>query len=178
LDFWGKFRRGVESASASLGTQVATHDNALVSLTGEVARVYVHIRILEERIAVTRANIEARQQGYRLANTRYRAGATSALDPAQALTLLRNTQSQVPVLESQLRQTKNALSILPGMPPRDLGNLPGTGSIPDAPAEIAVGVPAELMHRGMSSSVWSRPARRSGVGGRSGPGRSLCRRRG
>lgn len=147
LDFWGKFRRGVESASADLGTQIAAYDNALVSLTGEVASVYLQIRILEERIAVARANIEAQERGYRLANTRYREGATSALDPAQALTLLRNTQSQVPVLESQLRQTKHALSILLGMPPRDLGDLLGAGTIPDAPAEVAVGVPAELLRR-------------------------------
>jgi len=147
MDFWGKFRRGVESASASLGTQVAAYDNALVSLTGEVASVYTRIRTLEERIAVARANIEAQQRGYQLTNTRYRDGATSALDPAQALTLLRNTQSQVPILASQLRQTKNALSILLGMPPRDLGDLLGAGRIPDAPAEVAVGVPAELLRR-------------------------------
>ncbi|MGD8619485.1 MAG: efflux transporter outer membrane subunit, partial [Gammaproteobacteria bacterium] len=146
-DFWGKFRRGVESASASLGTQVAAYDNALVSLTGEVASVYIQIRILEERLAVIRSNIEVQQRGYRLANTRYQEGATSALDPAQALTLLRNTQSQVPVLESQLRQAKHALSVLLGMPPRDLGDLLGTGSIPDAPAEVAIGVPAELLRR-------------------------------
>lgn len=147
MDFWGKFRRGVESASAGLGTRVAAYDSALVSLTGEVASAYVQIRILEERIAVARTNIEAQQEGYRLANTRYRAGAASALDPAQALTLLRNTQSQVPLLESQLRQAKHALSILLGMPPRDLGTLLGTGKIPDAPAEVAVGVPAELLRR-------------------------------
>jgi len=146
-DFWGKFRRGVESASANLGTRVAAYDSALVSLTGEVASVYIQIRVLEERLAVARANIEAQQRAYRLANTRYRNGATSALDPAQALTLLRNTQSQVPVLESQLRQTRHTLSILLGMPPRDLGDLLGTGRIPDAPAEVAVGVPAELLRR-------------------------------
>jgi NodT family efflux transporter outer membrane factor (OMF) lipoprotein len=147
MDFWGKFRRGVESASANLGTQVAAYDNALVSLTGEVASVYTQIRTLEERIAITRENIEVQQRGYRLTNIRYREGVTSSLDPAQSLTLLRNTQSQVPVLESQLRQTKNALSTLLGMPPRDLGDLLGAGKIPDAPAEVAVGVPAELLRR-------------------------------
>ena len=147
LDFWGQFRRGVEAANASLGTQVAAYDNALVSLTGEVASVYIQIRTLEERIAVARSNVETQQHGYRIANNRFRAGATSELDPAQALTLLRNTQSQVPVLEGQLRQTQHALSILLGTPPRDLGELLGAGMIPDAPAEVAVGAPAELLRR-------------------------------
>ena len=49
LDFWGRARRGVESASAGFGASVANYDDALVSLTGEVARVYVTIRTLEER---------------------------------------------------------------------------------------------------------------------------------
>ena len=146
-DFWGQFRRGVESASANLGTQVAAYDNALVSLTGEVASVYVQIRTLEERLAIVQSNVKTQEHGYKIANVRFRSGATSELDPAQALTLLRNTQSQVPVLESQLRQAKHALSILLGMPPRDLGDLLGAGIIPTAPAEVAVGAPAELLRR-------------------------------
>jgi NodT family efflux transporter outer membrane factor (OMF) lipoprotein len=147
LDFWGRYRRGVESASASLGSQIAAYDNALVSLTGEVASTYIQIRTLEEQLAVARANVEIQEKGHRLADVRFRAGATSALDPAQALTLLRNTQSQVPALESQVRQSRNALSILLGMAPRDLGALLGEGEIPTAPAYVALGVPAELLRR-------------------------------
>ena len=46
LDFWGQFRRGVESASANLGTQIASYDNALVLLTADVASIYIQIRTL------------------------------------------------------------------------------------------------------------------------------------
>ena len=38
LDFWGKYRRGVESETAVLLSSVAEHYAALVSLTAEVAR--------------------------------------------------------------------------------------------------------------------------------------------
>lgn len=147
LDFWGKYRRGVESAGANLSSQIAAYDNALVSLTGEVASVYIRIRTLEERLTIARTNVKLQQGGYRIANEKFRAGAVSELDPAQALTLLRNTQAQIPTLESQLRQAKNSLSTLLGMPPRDLSGLLGSGHIPDAPAEVAVGVPAELLRR-------------------------------
>ena len=41
----------------------------------------------------------------------------------QAKTILTNTQSTIPTLEIQLRQTKNALSVLLGLPPQDLANL-------------------------------------------------------
>ena len=50
LDFWGKFRRGIESADANLIANIASYDDVLVTLTAEVARNYVLIRTLEERI--------------------------------------------------------------------------------------------------------------------------------
>ena len=147
LDFWGRFRRGVESASANLASQVAAYDNALVSLTAEVARVYVQLRTLQEQLAVARDNVETQRRGYQIADVKFRNGAVSELDPSQALTLLRSTQAQIPALESRLRQAMNALSTLLGMPPRDLSARLGPGRIPDAPTEVAVGVPADLLRR-------------------------------
>ena len=148
LDFWGRFRRGVESASANLGASIADYDNALVSLTAEVARVYVTLRTLEERLEIARDNTITQQRSYRIADTRYRNGAVSALDPSQALSLLRSTQSTVPLLESRIRQTRNALSILLGMPPGKLQDiLQGQGRIPEPPAELRTGVPADLLRR-------------------------------
>lgn len=147
LDFWGRFRRGVESSAASLGSEVANYDTALVSLTAEVARTYTVIRTVEERLRVARANVKSQQRSYQIADVKFRNGAVSELDPAQALTLLRSTESQVPSLESQLRQARNALSVLLGMPPQNLSAMLGTGTIPDAPPEVAVGIPADLLRR-------------------------------
>jgi outer membrane protein TolC len=39
LDFWGRFRRNVEATDAAMLATVADYDNALVSLTAEVARM-------------------------------------------------------------------------------------------------------------------------------------------
>jgi NodT family efflux transporter outer membrane factor (OMF) lipoprotein len=147
LDFWGRFRRGVESAAASLGSQVASYDSALVSLTAEVARVYVTIRTLQEQLQVARANAATQKRGYEIADVRYEAGAVSELDRAQALTLLRDTQAAIPVLEGKIRQSTNALSILLGTPPGDLRVALGKGGIPETPEEIAVGMPADLLRR-------------------------------
>lgn len=147
LDFWGRFRRGVESAAANLGSEVASYDSALVSLTAEVARVYATIRTLQEGLAVAQANAAIQQRGYEIADVRFRAGAVSELDPAQALTQLRDTQAQIPTLEGSLRQSRNALSILLGMPPQDLTGLLGEAPIPEPPATVAVGMPADLLRR-------------------------------
>jgi len=148
LDFWGRYRRGVESASANLGASIADYDNALVALTAEVARVYVTLRTLEERLAIALDNSKTQRRSYQIARVRFENGAVSELDPSQALSLLKSTESTVPLLESQIRQARHALSILLGMPPGDLQDiLQGEGKIPQPPAEINVGVPADLLRR-------------------------------
>ncbi len=50
LDFWGKYRRAVESADESFLASISNYDDALVSLTGTVASTYVDIRTIEERL--------------------------------------------------------------------------------------------------------------------------------
>jgi len=148
LDFWGRFRRGVESASANLGASIADYDNALVLLTSEVARIYVVLRTLEEQLAIAKDNTITQRRSYKIADVRFRNGAVSELDPSQALSLLKSTESTVPLLESQIRQAKNALSILLGMPPGDLqGILAATGKIPQTPEVFDIGVPADLLRR-------------------------------
>ncbi len=49
IDFWGKYRRGVEADTAAWIGSVADYDSALVSLTAEVARTYAVIRTEEAR---------------------------------------------------------------------------------------------------------------------------------
>ena len=63
LDFWGKFRRDVEAAHASLIASVADYDDALVSLTAEVARTYTVIRTFEVLIELTSENVKASGRG-------------------------------------------------------------------------------------------------------------------
>jgi NodT family efflux transporter outer membrane factor (OMF) lipoprotein len=148
LDFWGRYRRGIESAESNLSATVADYDNALVSLTAEVARVYVTIRTLQERLAIALNNIKLQEESLRIADVRFRNGATTELDVQQARSNLADTQAQVPALQRSLRQAMNGLSILLGMPPANLTDMLGeTGSIPVAPTQVAVGIPAELLRR-------------------------------
>jgi len=148
LDFWGRYRRGIESAEASLSASVADYDNALISLTAEVARVYVNIRTLEERLKIAYDNIELQKKSLNIASVRFRNGATTELDVQQAKTNLADTRAQVPSLTRQLRRANNALSILMGMPPTELSGILGeAGTIPVAPEQVAAGIPTELLRR-------------------------------
>jgi NodT family efflux transporter outer membrane factor (OMF) lipoprotein len=148
LDFWGKFRRAVESEDANFLGSIAAYDNALVSLTADVARTYVLIRTLEERLRIAQDNVVVQKESLQIAEARFRGGATSERDVQQALTQLYSTEASIPQLEASLRQTKNALCILLGLPPRNLDDMLGDRSaIPQTPMEVAVGIPADLLRR-------------------------------
>jgi NodT family efflux transporter outer membrane factor (OMF) lipoprotein len=148
LDFWGKFRRAIESANASLLATRADYDNVLVSLTGDVANSYLLIRTLQKRIDIAHQNVEIQRESLKIAEVRFSGGTTSERDVEQAKSLLMDTQAMIPTLETQLRQAKNAISVLLGKPPSLLADMLGDRSdIPAPPPQVAVGIPADLLRR-------------------------------
>ena len=152
LDFWGKFRRGVESADAAYLASIATYDDVLVTLLGDVASTYIGIRTLEKQIAIARENIVRQKEALQIARDRFNGGAATEVDVYQAENVLGQTEASIPQLTIQLQQGENALRVLLGMSPEPLGSLLGreTGRIPVAPPKIFVGIPADLLRRNPS----------------------------
>jgi len=148
LDLWGKFRRNINAADAALLASIADYDDVLVTLVAEVGLTYVQIRTFERRIELAKANVELQRQALEITESRYRNGKVSQLDVAEARTTLTNTQARVPSLESSLRDAKLSLGVLLGRTPGDLEQaLAGGSGIPVAPAQVAIGVPADLLRR-------------------------------
>ena len=148
LDFWGKIRRSIEAAGAELDASVADYDNVMVSLIAEVAATYVSVRTAEEQIAITQKNIETQERSVLISEERFDAGATTMLDVTQARSLLTQTQAGLASLEAERRQALFRLSALLGRPPSLLETDVGApGKIPVAPADVAIGVPADLLRR-------------------------------
>jgi NodT family efflux transporter outer membrane factor (OMF) lipoprotein len=148
LDFWGRFRRGIEAADASLLASIASYDDLLVLLTAQVADAYAVYRTTEEQLRIARDNVTAQERSYQITEVISRNGAGNELDVQRALTLLLATQATIPNLEITLRQSENALAGLLGLPPTDLSDLLGSeGSLPDVPAELHVGVPADMLRQ-------------------------------
>jgi NodT family efflux transporter outer membrane factor (OMF) lipoprotein len=148
MDFWGKYRRGVQSETAALYGSVADYDDALVSLTAEVARTYAVIRTFEVLVEQANRNLELQTEGLRIAEARFRNGATSELDVTQATALMEGTRATIPKLEASLQQSENALSTLLGQPTGAVqAMLTGPKEIPTAPLQVAVSIPAEMLRR-------------------------------
>lgn len=148
LDFWGRFRRAIQSADAGWFGSLANYDNTLVSLTADVANSYIQIRTLEKRTEVANRNALAQKETLGIAEARYQFGLVSNLDVEQARTALNSTLSLVPQLQTQLRQANHALCVLLGVTPGSLDQvLAQSSGIPVAPKAVAVGIPADLLRR-------------------------------
>jgi NodT family efflux transporter outer membrane factor (OMF) lipoprotein len=147
LDFWGKFRRGIESSKANLDFSVEDFDDVLVTLLADVATNYVNMRTAEQRIKYARDNVELQEKTVKVIENRQKVEVAKQLDVDQAKGILYQTAATIPELEITERQSANALCILLGIPPEELSQKLGKGSIPTAPVEVATGIPADLLRR-------------------------------
>lgn len=148
IDFWGKFRRGVEAADAAYLTSIAAYDQVMILLTAQVCGTYLTIRTLEEQLRITNENIAIQQRSFDIVDVQFKNGSTSELDVLQANTQLLSTRSTVPQLQTELYQAQNAMSTLLGMAPSDISDLLGLGTtILKIPDVADLGLPADLLRR-------------------------------
>jgi NodT family efflux transporter outer membrane factor (OMF) lipoprotein len=150
LDFWGRFRRAIQAAEATLDASVADYDAVLVTLLGDVASNYVRYRTDEERLRLLKNNISIQEDVLRFVNQRLEAGAQfTEVDRRQASANLNQSRAALNVLEIDLRQAQNQLCLLLGIPVTDLSARLATGPqrIPLAPEYVVVGIPADLLRR-------------------------------
>ena len=147
-DFWGRFSRQVESASAQLDASVANYDAAMISLVAQVAQNYLLIRTFQQRIAVAQSNIRDQQESLRITRAKFDAGEVSELDSDQAESQVQNSIANRISLEVSLQQLKNSLAVLLGEPPQAFGFLlEDKRNIPAVPVNIALGMPQDIIRR-------------------------------
>lgn len=148
IDFWGKYRRAIQSNDATFLASLAAYDNALVTLTSDIASNYIKIRTSESLIHVTQENIRLQKMSLNVALSQFRAGEVSLLDVEQAKTELAETQAKLPGYVSDLQHQKDALAVLMGTVPGDIDRLlQKKRGIPKAPLNVAVGIPRESLAR-------------------------------
>ena len=148
LDLWGQVRRGIQAATANVVVQVADYDDVLVTLVGDVATAYVTIRELQAELALAQANVTTQTKSLHLTEVRFKNGVTTELDVQEATALLDNTKAEIPALEADLAKAENALAVLLGMPAGDIdAAVRRPRAMPNPPAKIGVGIPADLLRR-------------------------------
>jgi NodT family efflux transporter outer membrane factor (OMF) lipoprotein len=148
LDFWGKFRRGIEAADAGYFASIAQYDDVQVLVASQVASLYCTIRTTELRLRIAHENAALQKRSLEITERLFESGNESELDLQQAKAQYLSTLSTIPELESGLRQTQNALSVLLARPPGPLPEMAaGAEKIPEAGLDVIVDLPADLLRR-------------------------------
>ena len=148
VDFWGRVRRSIESASASADAANEAQRTVLLSSLAEVARDYIQLRGIQTQLQIALDNVKTARQSLSLTQQRAAGGVTTDLDVANASAQLRTTLAQIPGLQQQEAQTINALSMLLGQPPNALrAELQTAKPVPPVPPRVPVGLPSELARR-------------------------------
>jgi len=148
IDLFGGQRRNVESADANIQAAIENIRDAQVSLIAEVALNYIQLRGYQQEIAIAQKNLISQNHTADITHRLLNVGFASALDVANADSDVATTESQIPVFESEARQSIYALSVLLARPPGDLlEQLTPTGSLPKVPTQIPAGLPSDLLRR-------------------------------
>lgn len=146
LDLWGRVRREVESARASLAAGAADLGNVKLVLQAELATDYFTLRAIDSEYALLERTAQTYGRSLELTMSRRKGGIASDLDVSQAETQLRVTQAELPALRLQRVKLVHALAVLCGQPATDFkwAAIPAD-EMPQPP--IPVSLPSELLER-------------------------------
>lgn len=145
LDLFGRVRRNLEAANASLQSTAADLENTRLVLTAELAADYFSLRELDREASVVRQSVEIQKRGLDLVNNRHAGGVASGLEVAQQAAVLDATATQLSLVEQQRAQYEHAIAVLVGKTASSftLAEAPFNA----APPAIPAGVPSEILER-------------------------------
>lgn len=167
LDFWGRFRRSIESADAAYLASVTAQQDVQVLLSAQVADLYFAYRTTRQRIEMTRYNAGLQKRSLEITRQIFEAGEDSELDVQQAKTQYLSTLAVIPDLEATLIRLRNALAALLGRTPDNLPELESAASeLPAIEPLFIQGIPSELLLRrpDVRSSAWRIAAQSAQIG--------------
>jgi NodT family efflux transporter outer membrane factor (OMF) lipoprotein len=145
VDLFGRNRKNLQAANASLQSTAADLQNVQLVLTAELAADYFSLRELDAEAQVVQESVKIQQQGMVLVNHRHEGGIASGLDVAEQQTLLDSTVTQLYLLEQQRAQFEHAIAALTGSPASSF-NVP-VAPLQTAPPPVPLGMPSELLER-------------------------------
>ncbi|HEE9786553.1 TPA: efflux transporter outer membrane subunit [Enterobacter soli] len=145
VDLWGVNRSTARAAEASLEAQKAAAAAADLTVASSVASGYVTLLSLDEQLRVTEDTLKSREQAFKLATRQYQTGYSSRLELMQSDSELRSTRAQVPLLQHQIAQQENGLSLLLGSNPGSVARSENFESL--TPLHLPSQLPSTLLNR-------------------------------
>jgi NodT family efflux transporter outer membrane factor (OMF) lipoprotein len=148
IDLFGSKRRALEASTAEWEGAIESRNDALVSLSAEVARNYVELRGGQLRLGIAQRNLRLEEEALELARARFQSGIAGELDVTRAAASAASLRAAIPPLETGIRVTMYGIAVLLGRQPGELlAELSPAKPVPPAPPEVPIGLPADLMRR-------------------------------
>lgn len=144
-DLFGRVRRNVEAANASLQSSAADLGNVQLVLTAELAADYFTLHELDAEYQVVEQSVDSQRKGLDLVEHRHEGGIASGLEVAQQATVLDSTISQASLVQQSRSQYEHAIAVLVGQPASSF-------TVPAAPLKatpppVPLGVPSDVLER-------------------------------
>ncbi len=150
LDLWGRVRRAREASQARLEGSEELRRALLLTVAAEVAATYVEWAGATERLALAERNLDLQQSTLDAIEGKVDAGLAPPLDLQRARAQVETTRGTLSPLRTAREAAKHRLAVLLGESPNALdAELAGAAPVPEPPAAVATGLPADL--------VWRRP---------------------
>ncbi len=145
VDLFGRRRKSIEAAAASLQSSAAELENARLVIAAELAADYFSLQQLDRELTILTRTVDALQHGLDVVRARRDGGIASGLDVAQEETLLRSTQTQATLAQRDRNALENAIADLVGQPAPDF-------HVPDVPLDseppaLDIALPSDLLER-------------------------------
>lgn len=144
-DLWGRLRASARAAVADAQVADAEYQAAQLSLSGQTVKAWLAAAEIAQQLELARRTEASWRAAYEQVNDRYRRGLRSPLDLRLALANLTNAEALLEVRQRQQDAALRQLEILMGRYPGR--RIAAPEELPDAPAAIPGGLPAELVGR-------------------------------
>ncbi|HIE5094749.1 efflux transporter outer membrane subunit [Stenotrophomonas maltophilia] len=144
LDLWGRLRNAAAAGKARADASADDLAAARLSLSQQLAGLYLQIRGAEAQQAILRDSIEDYRQALGLTEDRFGGGIASELDVSRARHQLASAQADLDALDARQALLRHAIAELVGMPASGFtlaaAALP---ALPPVPADL----PSNLLQR-------------------------------
>ncbi|SLJ88650.1 efflux transporter outer membrane subunit [Novosphingobium mathurense] len=149
IDLWGKVRRSIEAADATVAQKGALLDQARLSVASEVASTYFDLRTSQRDIALLREDIALLRDRISLVKARVEGGIDSHGDLDREDAALQGMEARLPATLAKEAAQANAIGLLLGKPPGSLKEklAPRGNDVVQLPPDLSLGLPSEVALR-------------------------------
>lgn len=146
IDLFGGSRAELKAKGAAMSGAEAEFQNTSLLLVSELASTYVEMRALQQRMDLTKKNLQIEEETLRATRIQHDAQAVSKLDVLRAEAQVKSTSAEIPSIEILLAASSNRLNVLVGANPGSINKkLQNVKGVPEFNEKIIMDKPVNII---------------------------------